>query len=429
MNYQECLDFLYYQLPYYQNQGKAALKYDLSNICKLCAALGNPQSGLQCVHVAGTNGKGSTCHALAAIYQTAGYKVGLYTSPHLKDYRERIRINGVMIPEHQVVQFVSEHKALILELKASFFEITVALAFDYFASEKVELAIIEVGLGGRLDSTNIIQPLLSVITNIGYDHQAILGNTLSQIAHEKAGIIKENTPVVLGEVLPETEVIFKTFSQKLNAPLSYSHSRFKLRVLSTSPHLLFEVYDRGVLRFDALQLDVQGLYQGQNIPIVLNSIEILHNLGYKVSDEHIVQGYQQITSLTGLKGRWQQLANRPLTICDTGHNPAAFEYILSQLLNLQFERLHMVLGFVRDKDCTAMLKLLPKTALYYFCSAGMPRSLPAQELHTLAQQFQLQGEVIEDPNSALAKARINSGEKDLIFIGGSTFVVAALNDL
>jgi len=428
MSYQECLDFLYYQLPYYQKQGRSALKYDLSNIKSLCAHLGNPHLKLKCVHVGGTNGKGSTCHALASIYQTAGYKVGLYTSPHLKDYRERIKINGVMIPEDRVCAFVQKHKQIIIELEASFFEITVAMAFDYFAFDQVDLAFIEVGLGGRLDSTNIVHPLLSIITNIGFDHQAILGDTLPKIAFEKAGIIKQDTPVVLGEVLSETEGVFQNSSKALNAPLYYAHQRFKLRVTQTTP-LTFEVYDRGNLRFPSLVLDLQGHYQAQNLPTVLSAVDLLSRLGYKTVEEDVKQGLAQVIKNTGLKGRWQKLAEAPLTICDTGHNPAAFAYLLSQLLNLKFEQLHMVMGFVNDKDCSSMLQLLPKSAYYYFCSAGMPRSMKALDLQHLAQEHQLNGEVVPDPNEALSRARARSNPDDLIFVGGSTFVVAALNDI
>ena len=429
MTYQECLDFLYSQLPMYQKYGQKALKYNLGNIQNLCEALDSPQNRFKSVHVAGTNGKGSSCHALASILQRAGYKTGLYTSPHLKDYRERIKINGNSIERQDVVKFVEDHRELIDKLQPSFFEITVALAFYYFSKHAVDIAVIEVGLGGRLDSTNIINPVVSLITNIGYDHEAILGETLAEIADEKAGIIKSQIPVVVGETDPETEQVFVTRAEKVEAPLYFSYDRFKIRVLSSSPQLEMEVYDHGVLRYVELKMDLNGPYQTQNVPGVLQTVSLLNEKGFNVSDEQIRSGLANIISGTGIKGRWQQLGSSPAIICDTGHNLAAMEYIVRHLLNLTTGRLHMVLGFVNDKNIRKMLATLPSEASYYFCSASVPRSLPAQELQAQALDLGLKGVVASDPNAALAKARDRAKAEDLIFVGGSTFVVAALEEI
>lgn len=429
MTYKECLDFLFSQLPMYQKIGVKALKFDLGNITHLCESLGSPHLQFKSIHVAGTNGKGSTCHALAAVLQIAGYKTGLYTSPHLKDYRERIKINGIIIEKEAVVNFVNLNIHLIRELKPSFFEITVAMAFDHFARSKVDIAVIEVGLGGRLDSTNIITPLLSLITNIGYDHEATLGNTLGAIAREKAGIIKPAVPLVVGERHSETEQLFMDNAESLKSPLYFAHDRFKVRVLSSTPVLLMEIYDQGDLLWDDFIVDLNGPYQTQNIPGILQALAILVDEGFKITHQHIRQALAAISKTTGLKGRWQLIGKSPTVICDTGHNKAAMEYIVSHLLNLNKGQLHMIMGFVNDKDIKGMLQILPKNAKYYFCAAGALRSLDPETLRLQALDCGLRGIAIEDPNKALRAAREKASPEDTIFVGGSTFVVAELDGI
>ena len=429
MTYQECLEFLFNRLPLYQNSGHRALKYDLNNIQQLCASLDNPQETFKSVHVAGTNGKGSTCHALAAITQQAGYKTGLYTSPHLKDYRERIRVDGMPIGEQDVVDFMVSHEALIERLELSFFELTVALAFHHFSQEKVDIAFIEVGLGGKLDSTNILEPIVSLITNIDLDHENILGDTLEKIAQEKAGIIKSNIPVIIGEKSPHTAQVFKEKAQAVDSPIIFATDHYKVRVLKSMPELILEIHQGGSLWFSQLQLDLNGPYQSQNIPGILSCVDLLKQMDYTISDDHIRAGLQNIVDSTGIMGRWQKIADNPTVICDTGHNKAALEHLVSHLLNSCSGELHMVLGFVNDKDINGMLTLLPKAAHYYFCSAQVPRSMEAAELLGLAANHGLKGKAISDPNEALAQAYKCAASNDLIFVGGSTFVVAEISGL
>ena len=429
MTYRECLDFLFSKLPLYQNSGTAAIKYDLQNIQALCEALGNPQESLKCLHVAGTNGKGSSCHALAAILQEAGYKTALYTSPHLKDYRERIKINGNPIAKEQVIQFIQSHEEVIMALNPSFFELTVAMALDHFSSSQVDIAVIEVGLGGRLDSTNIISPLVCLITNIGYDHQALLGDTLQQIAMEKAGIIKEGVPVVIGEKELETAHIFEQKAHQCQAPLRFATDHYKIRILQSIPQLTMEVHGPNSVVYQELQMDLNGPYQSQNIPGVLACIDLLRERGFDLSHSQVLKGLQNIIKHTGITGRWQQIADSPKIICDTGHNTAAMEYLVAHLLNICQGQLHMVLGFVNDKDIQGMLELLPKKAQYYFCAAKVPRSLSARELQALAAPLDLKGTVIDDVNQAIEQAKLNASPEDLIFVGGSTFVVAEVNGI
>lgn len=405
MNYQETTNWMFNQLPMYQLQGASAYKEDLTNIKLLAAHLGNPQTKLKCIHVAGTNGKGSTSHMLSSVLQEAGYKVGLYTSPHLKDFRERIKINGKEISEEFVIEFVAKHKDFFEANDMSFFEMSVGLAFDYFASEKVDIAIIEVGLGGRLDATNIITPLVSVITNIGLDHTQFLGNTLEAIAGEKAGIIKPNVPVVIGEYNDETKPVFLAKAEANNAPISFASD------------LIDQIY----------LSDLIGDYQFHNKKTVQQTISILNNeTDFKVSIEQLKEGLLHVVKNTGLQGRWQQLGENPKIICDTAHNKHGLLVVMNQLKNEKFENLHIVLGVVNDKDLDSILPLFPKEAQYYFCSPNSSRGLPAETLKNAAENFDLKGEKYDSVEIAFAEAKKNASENDFIYAGGSTFVVAEL---
>lgn len=405
MNYQETTNWMFNQLPMYQLQGASAYKEDLTNIRLLAAHLGNPQNSLKCIHVGGTNGKGSTSHMLASVLQETGYKVGLYTSPHLKDFRERIKINGKEIPEDFVIEFIAKHKDFFEANDMSFFEMTVGLAFDYFDSEKVDIAVIEVGLGGRLDATNIITPLISVITNIGLDHTQFLGNTLEAIAGEKAGIIKPNIPVVIGEYTDETKPVFLTKAEENNAPISFASD------------LIDQIY----------LSDLIGDYQFHNKKTVQQAISILNNqTDFKISTEQLKEGLLHVVKNTGLQGRWQQLGENPKIICDTAHNKHGLTVVMNQLQNEKYEKLHIVLGVVNDKDLDAILPLFPKEAQYYFCSPNSSRGLPAETLKNAAKKFGLEGEKYDSVAIAFAEAKKNATENDFIYVGGSTFVVAEL---
>ncbi len=386
----------------YQRQGAVAYKEDLSNSILLADHLGNPQTKFKSVHVAGTNGKGSTSHMLASVLQEAGYKVGLYTSPHLKDFRERIRINGVPVSEAYVVDFVKDHKPFLKANALSFFEMTVGMAFDYFASQLVDIAIIEVGLGGRLDSTNIITPEVSVITNIGLDHMQYLGKTHAAIAFEKGGIIKEGIPVVIGEHHPETEAVFGTLSRKRNAPLYKAYT------------------------FDAIPMksELKGAYQQPNIRTVQVAIAKLQEKGFGVGIQHIAKGLLNVVKNTGLQGRWQLLGEQPTIICDTGHNKEGLSYVLPQLETVTYDHLHIVLGVVSDKDLDSILPLFPKHATYYFCKPSVLRGMPAEELEAIALGFNLKGASYVSVSNALIAAKEKATPRDFIFVGGSTFVVA-----
>jgi len=386
----------------YQRQGAIAYKKDLSNTILLADHLGNPHTKFKSVHIAGTNGKGSTSHMLASVLQEAGYKVGLYTSPHLKDFRERIRINGVTISEKHVVDFIKNNKLFFEENGLSFFEMTVGMAFDYFANMQVDIAIIEVGLGGRLDSTNIITPEVSVITNIGLDHMQFLGDTHSEIAFEKGGIIKDKIPVVIGEYHPETEEVFDTLSRKHNAPLYKAYD-----------------YDR-----IPMESDLKGTYQHQNIQTVQVTVAQLQQKGFGAGIQHIAKGLLNVVKNTGLQGRWQILGKKPTIICDTGHNKEGLSYVLPQLETIDYKRLHIVLGVVSDKDLENILPLFPRHAIYYFCKPSVPRGMPAITLQEAASRFDLKGYHYKSVREALLMAKKDATPEDLIFIGGSTFVVA-----
>jgi dihydrofolate synthase / folylpolyglutamate synthase len=405
MNYQETTNWMFNQLPMYQLQGASAYKEDLTNIKLLAAHLGNPQDQLKCIHVAGTNGKGSTSHMLASVLQEAGYKVGLYTSPHLKDFRERIKINGQEISEDFVCQFVAKHKNFFEANDMSFFEMSVGLAFDYFASEKTDIAIIEVGLGGRLDATNIITPLVSVITNIDLDHTQFLGNTPAAIAGEKAGIIKPNVPVVIGEYTFETQPVFLAKAELNKAPIYFASD------------LITEVFPS----------DLIGDYQFHNKKTVQQTIHILNSQNeFKISDENLKNGLLQVVKNTGLQGRWQQLGENPKIICDTAHNQHGLAVVMKQIQKESFENLHIVLGVVNDKDLDSILPLFPKNAQYYFCSPNSSRGLKTEILNEAAKKHQLIGQNYDSVEHAFVTARKNASKNDFIYVGGSTFVVAEL---
>lgn len=405
-SYRETLDWLFAQLPMFQKVGQAAYKADLSNTWKLMALLQDPQKGFKSVHVAGTNGKGSSSHMLAAIFQTAGYKVGLYTSPHLVDFRERIRINGAKIPEEAVVEFVEKHKTDFKAIGLSFFEMTVGLAFEHFRNENVDIAIVEVGMGGRLDSTNVLAPELSLITHIGLDHQQFLGETHAKIAGEKAGIIKADTPVVISERQPECEAVFNRKAQELKAPIYFASD-------SVASARLY------------LDLDLKGDYQENNLRGVLCAVDRLEEKGWKLQ-EAITPALTQVSKLTGLRGRWEILQQKPLTICDTGHNVTGVQALVSQIKKLSFRQLHIVWGMVGDKQVKDVLRLLPQSAFYYFTQARIPRAMDAELLKREALKFGLAGKAFADVHSAYQAAQSLTLSDDVIFVGGSTFVVGDL---
>ena len=420
--YADTLHYLYAQLPMFTRVGASAYKKDLHNTLALCNALHNPERKFKSVHIGGTNGKGSSSHMLAAILQTAGYKTGLYTSPHLRDFRERIRINGQMIPEQEVINFVNSHQALFEEINPSFFEATVGLAFDYFAKQQVDIAIIEVGLGGRLDSTNVINPLLSLITNIGLDHQDILGTTLREIASEKAGIIKTTTPIIIGEKQAEIADVFENKAIEANAKILFASDCWTITPKETAPLLVVNAHSSK--QNLELVLDLRGSYQVKNLAGVLTTVDELRQQGFKISEEHLKTALKQVTSLTGLQGRWQTLQQEPLVICDTGHNEDGIKEVLKNIANTPHQNLHMVWGMVKDKDVAKILELLPKEATYYFCQPNIPRGKPSEELAQEAQKYQLKGQAYASVAEAYQQALSHAQPNDLVFIGGSTFVVA-----
>lgn len=428
MDYQQTTQFLFSQLPVYQRDGKSAYKANLNNTIALDTYFNHPHEQFMTIHVAGTNGKGSVSHMLAAILQHAGYKVGLYTSPHLKDFRERIRINGEPISEHEVINFVEQHKKIIESLRPSFFELTVAMAFHYFARQQIDIAVIETGLGGRLDSTNIITPLISVITNIGFDHVQFLGNTLRLIAGEKAGIIKPNIPVIIGETQTETAPVFLAKALELSSPIVFAD---QIRVAIPSEKegkTFYSVFKQGETEFINLISDLQGSYQAKNILTVLAALNALpSNLVVKNAD--IIEGLKSVSQTTGLKGRWQIVQENPKIICDTGHNAEGISYVVKQLEIENYTKLHMVIGMVSDKDITKVLSLLPKNAVYYFTRASIPRAMNEQELMKQASNFDLTGSAFSTVAEAIASAKTQATCSDLIFIGGSTFVVAEVPEL
>ena len=401
MNYQETLSWMFNRLPMFQTQGKTALNNKLDNILTFTSVLGNPQTKFKSLHIAGTNGKGSSSSMLASILQEAGYKVGLYTSPHLKDFRERIKIDGKEIPEDYVVNFISENKSFLEKHSLSFFEMTVGMAFSYFAEEKVDIAVIEVGLGGRFDSTNIITPEVSLITNISKDHTDILGDTLPKIAFEKAGIIKQNVPVVISEYQEETAPVFTARAKEIKAPIIFANH------IETS-----------------LTTDLQGAYQEKNIKGVIAVTELLIHQGWDITPENIAQGLLHVVHNTNLKGRWQTLGSCPTIVCDTGHNVGGLTYVMEQLKKQTYTHLHIVVGFVKEKDVNSVLELFPKEATYYFCSPAIARGLNVDTLKEIATTKGLQGERYSSVAEALNAAKAQALPTDFIFVGGSTFVVA-----
>lgn len=425
MTYERTLDYLFTKLPMYQRVGAAAYKADLNNTIAICKALGNPEKKLKCVHVAGTNGKGSSSHMLAAILQQAGYKTGLYTSPHLVDFRERIKINGKMIPKAEVVKFVEDYKNTFEKIEPSFFEWTVGLAFHYFVQQEVDIAIIEVGLGGRLDSTNVINPVCCLITNIGFDHMNLLGNTLPSIAEEKAGIIKNKVPVVISQTQLEVISVFNNKAKELKAPIEFADKNYKLiSSLHQNQFLTIELLDKKSNTKHIYNLDLEGSYQIKNVMGVLNTIEILKQKGFIIEENDVSLALTQVQKLTGLQGRWQILQTKPLVIVDTGHNEDGIKEVLENVKRYTYKTLHFVLGVVNDKDISKILKLLPKEATYYFCKASIPRALDENELSAQAKKIGLIGKTFKTVPDALASAIKNAKANDLIFVGGSTFTVA-----
>ncbi len=430
MNYQETLDYMFSRLPMFQRIGSAAYKANLDNTIRLCKLLDNPESNFKSIHIAGTNGKGSTSHMMASILQSAGYKVGLYTSPHLVDFKERIKINGEKIPEKYVVDFVEQYIVPETEkgLELSFFEMTVGLAFKYFSDEQVDIAVIEVGLGGRLDSTNVINPELSIITNISFDHKALLGDTLELIAREKAGIIKKDIPVIIGEKQESSKNVFNEKAAELNAPIVFADDIYKAKNVRHKKDgkltLVMDIVRRGTVVYGDLECELPGLYQQKNIPAVICAVDELRKKDYFISDANMRSGIKNVIKNTGLLGRWQVLGEQPLVIADTGHNEAGIMEVVSQICLTPHKKLHFVLGMVSDKDISSVLKLLPVDAIYYFCKANIPRALNAGELANQAKPFNLEGKVYETVKEALSAAKQNAAKDDLIFIGGSNFTVA-----
>ena len=425
MNYSETLEWMFNKLPMYQRIGAAAYKADLNNTIQLLDLLDNPHNSFKSVHVAGTNGKGSVSHTLASVFQEAGYKTGLYTSPHLRDFRERIRINGEMIPEENVVQFIDTYKDKFEAMELSFFEMTVGMAFDYFRNEKVDIAIVEVGMGGRLDSTNLITPELSIITNIDFDHIKFLGDTRAKIAYEKAGIIKPGIPVVIGETHPETEQVFIDKAKECGSPIYFADQIFDCDKIyfESFTEQKFDVWKNSELYMEAIEIPLMGNYQQKNLTTVMCAIDLLRNK-FNLSDDDISDGIGKVIRNTHLMGRWQILCKDPLTIADTGHNVAGITEVVRQLAEMHYGKLHFVLGMVNDKDIDSVLQLLPRGAEYYFCKADIPRGLDANILAEKAFDMGLRGQVFESVSHAYRSAVNNARFGDVVFIGGSNFTVA-----
>lgn len=423
MNYEETLDYLYNSAPLFQHIGKDAYKAGLENTYLLDEYFNHPHRQFRTIHITGTNGKGSCSHTLAAILQSAGYKTGLYTSPHLIDFRERIRVNGIPASKEYVIDFVEKHRTFFEPLHPSFFELTTAMAFHYFAREQVDVAIIEVGLGGRMDCTNIIRPDLCIITNISFDHVQFLGNTLEKIAGEKAGIIKENIPVVIGETTPETKPVFMTRAKEVNAPIYFAEEEQLLQTscIDEEGKQIYQTVD-----YANLEGELGGLCQLKNTQTLLSAIRRLKQTGYQFTEENIRKGFSQVCELTGLKGRWQKLEHKPTLICDTGHNVGGISYIVEQLRHQKYEQLHIVIGMVNDKDISGVLAMLPQDAMYYFTKASVKRALPEKELQDLALQSGLHGNTYPDVKTAIAAAKEKANKNDFIFVGGSSFIVADL---
>ena len=426
MTYEETLEFLFSQLPAYHRIGKAAYKGNLDITIALDNYFGNPHRKYPTIHVAGTNGKGSVSHLIASVLQQAGYKTGLYTSPHLRDFRERIRVKGKMIPESSVVEFTEKHKSIFEELKPSFFEMTVAMAFDYFASEAVDVAVIEVGLGGRLDSTNIIYPVLSIITNIGHDHMDLLGDTTEKIAFEKAGIIKKNVPVIISETQPGVKEVFLAKAADAKAVISFADAEYSCifdESQSLNGERKYKMTDIATRReFEGVSV-LCGDYQARNLQAVFSAFSNMCTL-FPVSGKQLADGIRNVIKNTGFSGRWQVLNHHPLIICDTGHNKEGLELVLAQIIRIPKDALHIIVGLVNDKDMDSVLPLFPHDATYYFTKASVPRAMNEKLLQTKAEGYGLKGQAYSDVKSALSEAIENAGGNDVIFVGGSTFIVA-----
>lgn len=424
MNYEQSLEYLLTRLPLFSRIGAAAYKEDLDNTIEICRRLGDPHKKFRSVHIAGTNGKGSVSHMLASIFQTAGYKTGLYSSPHLKDFRERIRIDGKMIDKDFVTDFTEKMKPAIDDIEPSFFELTVGMAFDYFAKEKVDIAIIETGLGGRLDSTNIITPELAVITNIGWDHMNLLGDSLEKIAKEKAGIIKAGIPAVIGEILPETKPVFESKAKSCNAQLTVAPDRFYALAWHWEKHeLVVEVAEEHKTDHKVYHLDLPGLYQVKNLITVLETCFQLQQKGWEIDDRIIHTGLKQVKKLTGLQGRWDIIHQHPTIVLDVAHNEAGIKQVMEQVEVTDHHQLHIILGIVKDKDSSKILKLLPDTAKYYFTQAHIPRAVDSSDLAKEASSHGLKGKIYPDVNAAIHEAKSVAAKDDLILVVGSIFLV------
>lgn len=423
MTYEETLHYLYTSTPLFQNVGKDAYKEGLENTYELDKHFGHPHKQFKTIHIAGTNGKGSCSHTLAAILQSAGYKTGLYTSPHLVDFRERIRVNGTPVPKDYVTSFVEENRSFFEPLHPSFFELTTAMAFKYFAEQHVDVAIIEVGLGGRLDCTNIITPDICIITNISFDHTQFLGNTLEKIAKEKAGIIKSGIPVVIGETSTETRTVFQNKAAETHAPITFAEDESLVEdwKTGTDGYRIYQTKD-----YANLKGELGGLYQIKNTNTILTAVRQLKQIGYTITEQDVRNGFANVCKLTGLMGRWQTIETSPKVICDTGHNVGGISYIVEQLKHETYKHLHIVIGMVNDKDISGVLSLLPKDAYYYFTQASVKRALPAEEMAQKAYAANLQGSYYDNVQTALEAAKAKADKDDLIFVGGSSFIVADL---
>jgi dihydrofolate synthase / folylpolyglutamate synthase len=427
MTYPETLEYLYSRLPMFHRTGAAAYKANLNNTLSIIKFLDHPEKDFRSIHIAGTNGKGSVSHMLASLLQQSGYKTGLYTSPHLRDFRERIRVNGKMIDQSEVTRFVKKYRKQFDEIEPSFFEWSVGLAFDYFSRKSVDIAVIETGLGGRLDSTNVITPLVSVITNVQWDHMNLLGNTLKKIAIEKAGIIKDAVPVVIGKTQKDSLPVFKAAAARHNAPLYFGDKNYKADVIENNlgkGELQLDVFRKKEIYLKNVKLDLGGLYQAENICTVLQAAEILEGKGFELNRKNIRKGLSAVRKNTGFAGRWQVLDNNPLVIADTAHNVDGLHAVMQQLKTVEYKSLHMVIGMVNDKDISKMLQQFPKKATYYFCKPDIPRGLDTEQLRQQASAFGLRGKAFPSVTAAVQSAKKVASRDDLIFIGGSTFVVA-----
>ena len=430
MNYQQTIDYLFSRLPMFSRIGAAAYKTDLTNTAKLCAFLGNPQTKFKSIHVAGTNGKGSVSHMLAAVLQVAGYKTGLYTSPHLKDFRERIKVNGEMVNENFVTTFTQKIKSLIEEIEPSFFEITVAMAFDHFVKEQVDVAVIEVGLGGRLDSTNIITPELSIITNIGWDHMNMLGDSLEKIAFEKAGIIKPGVPIVVGEMQSRSQPVFEQRAKEKGSPLFIAAQKRQVTDWNWEKHeLAVEVSNEHKTDHRVYHLDLPGIYQTKNLLTVLEACSQLQQQGWKIDTEITEQGLRQVKKLTGLHGRWEIIHQSPMVVLDVAHNEDGIQELIQQAELMEHRQLHIIIGMVKDKEVEKILSLLPKNARYYFTKAQIPRAMSEDELTVKATIAELRGSTYSEVNNALQDALLHAHRDDLIIVCGSVFLVGEINML